>query len=652
MCGIAGYFLRTSLCENSQNIQTLFNSIRQRGPDDEGLCVISRRQRAAQCYRTAHTLPAAGEAFSHIANESTLLSHDIAFLHTRYSIIDLSAGGHQPFFNTARSVVATFNGEIYNYLELREELEACSVQFRTASDTEVLVEGYRVWGERLWNKLNGFWAVALYDFNTDTLILSRDRLGVAPLYYRETRDGFYFASSIQSLIDIDPYGIDIDATVAQNFIETSVKDVANRTFYRQIKSIPAATVITFPRGIVQLQHAKSQQFWNLPHNRLTSNDISFNTAVEELREILFNAVEIRLRADVKVAFELSGGLDSSSVVAAAARLRNNDIRTYTIEVPEKNEERFARAILTKYPLDYRVLSDLEDCFPEEMHRFSGIMEEPFHSPNIYTHYKMRQLMKQDGVSVVLSGAGGDEVFAGYEPAFWPAALRELQQCGRSWHAFRHGIGRNILSRNKRHQTLRSGLRRVYYSNGLRSLYDVLFLKDSHSPQPRITRSVGNSAASFHKTYNDLSFHEQSLYHFKIANIPYYLRSNDHFTMAIPLEHRFPFLDYRVVEFGLQTPIPYLFKDGWTKYIVRRALEPFLPKEIVWRKEKMGFPFAFSRFLSNNHSIFLPLLSNLDIISYEQKTQRDYRSLLQQNPRKLWRLFSTALWLDNQLTNHI
>jgi asparagine synthase (glutamine-hydrolysing) len=267
---------------------------------------------------------------------------------------------------------------------------------------------------------------------------------------------------------------------------------------------------------------------------------------------------------------------------------------------------------------------------------------------------MRQLMKQDGVSVVLSGAGGDEVFAGYEPAFWPAALRELQQCGRSWHAFRHELGHNIHSRRKRQQTLRNGLRMVYDANSLRplrSLYDVLLLKDSHSPQSSITYSLGNSAASFHKIYKDLSFHEQSLYHFTIANIPYYLRSNDHFTMAIPLEHRFPFLDYRVVEFGLQTPIPYLFKNGWTKYIVRRALEPFLPKEIIWRREKMGFPFALSRFLSNNRSTFVPLLTNLNALSYEQTTQKDYNSLLQQNPRKLWRLSSTALWIDNLLINH-
>lgn len=390
MCGIAGYFLKTPSKGASRKILVLLNSIRQRGPDDEGVCLISRKNNLAKFYRTERTSPNLELSLEPLGDGPSKIRHDLALTHTRYSIIDLSSGGHQPFVSSDGSVVLICNGEIYNFYELRRELSNLGISFRTSSDTEVLIEGYRMWGHQIWSKLNGFWAVALYDFNTRSFSLSRDRLGVAPLYYRETMEGLYFASSIQSLVDIEQETVEVDEDKVIGFIQSSLKDFDNSTYFHQIKSIPPATVITFDRETCGVQDSKKFQYWFMPSSRLSSNDLSLEDAVTWYRETFFDAVNIRLRADLKVAFELSGGLDSSSIVAAASILRKNDITTFTIQVPEDDEEPYARLMLEKYQgIDYRVLSDTEDSFLSERQNFSRIMEEPFHSPNIYAHFKMR-----------------------------------------------------------------------------------------------------------------------------------------------------------------------------------------------------------------------------------------------------------------------
>ena len=642
MCGIAGYILKTPSKEVSKKIPVLLNSIRQRGPDDEGVCLISRKNNLAKFYQTERTVRTLDSSLEPFGHGPSTICHDLALIHTRYSIIDLTSGGHQPFVSSDSSVVLIFNGEIYNYLELRRDLSNLGASFRTFSDTEVLIEGYRIWGHELWSKLNGFWAVALYDFNTRSLSLSRDRLGVAPLYYRENKEGVYFASSIQSLVDVEPTTLEIDEDKVVGFIQTSLKDFDNSTFYHQIKSVSPATVVTLGQETCRVQDAKTSQYWFMPRSRLTPQDLSFDEAVNLYRDTFFEAVDIRLRADVNVAFELSGGLDSSSIVAAAAVLRKNEITTFTIQVPEANEEPYARSIREKYQgIDYRVLSDTEDSFLSEKHLISRIMQEPFHSPNIYTHFKMRQQMKNEGVSVVLTGSGGDELLGGYESNFWPQASAELRKSGYAWQAewydiarhYRKGGWRGLISGECRR--LKGPIRQLADKFGLLKLL-----------RPYSNGDLTDAEKYKERYHTQLSFHEQTLFNWNIGYIPYYLRSNDHFTMAIPLEHRFPFFDYRMMEIGLQMPVGYLFKDGWTKYILRKAMAPYLPEKIVWRKTKMGFPFGYERFLSVHRDLFKPAVKQLGNFWVRHEESEDYNKILNKDPKKLWRLYSTALWLES------
>lgn len=638
MCGIAGYLLKRSRGSVQENMDALMGPLRKRGPDDEGVVLIDTKNRDYKSYCTESTVDPVKHVSPHIIDAGSLIEHDLALFHTRYSIIDLSAGGHQPFASSDGRVIAVFNGEIYNYIELKDELSAMGVSFRTDSDTEVLVEGYRKWENDLWPKMNGFWAVAIYDNVKGELCLARDRIGVAPLYYAETEEGLYFSSYIQSLLNIGGPSFGPYNDVIEGFLQTGIKDHDHTTFYQGIKTVPEASCVRIGSGQCSVSGADVLSFWNLPSRRLKPDELSFDDAVEEYRDIFFRAVELRLRADVKVAFELSGGLDSSSVVAAAAMLKNNDITTYTAKIKGADEEPYARSILKKYPVDYRVLAGIEEDFISDFGGFSNLMEEPYDNPNDYTHNRMLEQMKAEGVHVVVTGAGGDEVFAGYEASFWPKAYREWRSMGGMdfWRADWYEFCRRFKTLKTSCETLRH-----YFVDAVPRIVNA--------DKKNVPKHMVQTAALGHlREYSKMSFHEQSIYHFKVALVPYYMRSSDHFTMGIPIEHRFPFLDYRMVEFGLMMPVSYLFRNGWTKYILRKAMEPYLPRKIIWRRKKMGFRFPYRKFFSKYRIYFKPLIEDLRKIGVRGYGYGDYDELLKTDPALLWRILSTAIWVRYNL----
>jgi asparagine synthase (glutamine-hydrolysing) len=597
MCGVGGFVLRAPVGNAAARAGHFLAALRQRGPDDEGVALIDREDAGAP---------------------------DVALAHTRYAIIDLSARAHQPFSSADGSLIAAYNGEIYNYIELRDELRALGVMFRTESDTEVLVEGYRVWGRELWRRLNGFWAVAMYDVRRRAVVFSRDRIGVAPLYFRETDQALLFASTIRPLLSRSD---EIDADVARGFIAHGLKDFDGSTFYRDVRSMPAAAELVLPRGAFRMTDAERFDYWRFPATRWTTADLSLDEAAARVRTTLTRAVELRLRADVPVAFELSGGLDSSSIVAAAATLRSAPVTTYTISVPGRDEEPFARLLRDRYALDYHVLRGDENRFDDDGDTFDAIMEEPYHSPNSFTAWQMRRAMKAEGVAVVVSGSGGDETLAGYEYEFWSAASRELNATGARGHALRHAAAMRFGSSARAKLTVAETIGAIKRAIGV----------EKASTAPRETR-----AARYVGGYESLSFHERSLYQFAVAQLPYYLRNNDHLTMSIPLEHRFPFLDVDMVELGLQMPIEYLYRDGWSKYVLRRAMEKLLPDAVVWRREKMGFPFPLTDFLAKRKTSFDDAARRAVAAGFADAF--DWNQLIASDPVRLWRIVSTGRWL--------
>jgi asparagine synthase (glutamine-hydrolysing) len=631
MCGVGAYVLRHAAV-SATRVERMLAGLRHRGPDDEGVALVSRDAGSIASFCTRQSVAPLRGRLSMLSPDRPGGDHDVALIHTRYAIVDLSDRAHQPFVSQDGSVVAAFHGEIYNYRELRRDLRAEGVVCRTESDTEVLVEGYRAWRDDVWRRLNGFWAVVLYDGRSRRVVVSRDRMGVAPLYYRETSDGVFFSSAIRPLLQLLPNALAIDHDAVRGFIDHGIKDFDAATCYRDVRSFPPAATLAFSREAQRVHDAQRVWEWRYPAARWTPRDLSLDEAAARTRTALVRAVELRLRADVPVVFELSGGLDSSSIVAAAAALGHESASTYTVSVPERDEEPYARSLRDRYPLRYHVVAGGEDSFADQGAEFASIMEEPYHSPNTFTAWQMRRSMKADGGAVVLSGSGGDETLAGYEYEFWSAAARELRATGRRWHAARHALGMRWGSRARARLTVQEAVGRFR-----RTVTPTRRTTDSPVGQP--TRAARHAAG-----YDTLAFHDRALFQFEVAHLPYYLRNNDHVTMSVPLETRFPFLDVDVVELGLQLPVEYLYRDGWSKYVLRRAMQPMLPARVVWRRDKMGFPFPLRRFLRRMQPVFAAECRRVTDAGLVDARAIEWSALLERDPVRLWRLVSTGMWL--------
>lgn len=308
MCGIAGILNPDHEPVRPVDLLRMNRVLGHRGPDDEGFVLIDAKTGAHRSFSGSESCAEKQRELPRLAVSSSAGPANLALAHRRFSIVDLSAGGHQPFFASNGSSCVVFNGELYNYIELREELRRHGVVFRTSSDTEVLIEAYGLWGEACFERFNGFWALAIYDFAKKRLILSRDRFGKKPLFYARFGDSLAFASEIKALLQIPE--IDADKTVNERAVHhwllTGRKNLSNESFFGGVMMLPAGTWARVDPG-APLQPTR---YWKLPDQRLSEKDISVPEASAAILSKLEAAVRIRLRADVPVSVELSGGMDS------------------------------------------------------------------------------------------------------------------------------------------------------------------------------------------------------------------------------------------------------------------------------------------------------------------------------------------------------
>ena len=628
MCGISGIINLSGQAIETNLLVKMNDALSHRGPDDEGYVLVQQHEEkcAEFCGHDSHI--EVRDAFPHISSSlKNSFEANIGLAHRRFSIIDLSSRGHQPFFNSSQECCVITNGEIYNYVEIRKDLEGKGHTFRSNSDTEVIVEAYKAWGVQCFTRMNGMWALALYDFKRRILIISRDRFGKIPLYWTKHQNIIYFASEIKSLLQI--------AEVAQAkavyeaaifpYLAHSRRDLDNTTFFDGIYAMPAASWAIlnehFPQNI--------RQYWQLPTKRLRERDISIQQATAAIRETLEDAVRIRLRADVPWCVELSGGMDSSALVVLASHLSKKQLTTYTVRFPENewNEEHLARSVAHHCRTDHRVVdSPLENFWPEIL-PFTYLQEEPYHSPNLHTNQVIRRMMRAEGIKMLLNGAAGDELFAGYRRYFRQAQTENLLNA-RIGSFFDNGLQWSENPGPVWGLTMPFVETVKQAANGIVA---ALGLKKGTYSYVKAGSSVSNP---------DVLTLTKSLYH-DVTNtkIPYWMSSGNKTTMGIPLEHRLPFLDFRVVELAFSLPVTYLIRHGWHKWILRKALEDVLPQDIVWRKKKMGFPFPFGRFLSNSQKFIKIIVQNAS------NPYVDLSSAIGLMQRENWRLLSFLLWYE-------
>jgi asparagine synthase (glutamine-hydrolysing) len=623
MCGIAGIVgaSRSDRIEEAA-VRRMCNAIVHRGPDDEGI----------------------------LARQNTGLGM------RRLSIIDLS-GGHQPIFNEDGTAWIVFNGEIYNFPELRPDLQAKGHRFSTHTDTETIVHLYEEMGSDCVQKLRGMFAFALWDEKRQKLLIARDRLGKKPLHYALRRGRLYFASEIKSILAVAPELAEVNrAALLQYMYLGYVPDPA--TAFRGIHKLPPGHLLEFERGEVRIR-----KYWDLPHYA-THQPASEEECLEELESRLAEAVRIRLISDVPLGAMLSGGTDSSTVVALMARASSKPVKTFAIGFKQADfdESQYARIVAEKFATDHHELI-LEPDVVGTIEKLTGSLEEPLADSSMLPTYFISCLARQH-VTVALSGDGGDELFAGYE-------RYGIQQKRERFAAIPQTLSR--LYRQHVFPLMPKGMRGRQLSYNLslpwRERYadEMCFIPAFEREMPLLTPEFRATIAESGDPQDILLRYfeqapatdplSQTLYvDTKTYLVEDILTKVDRMSMLTSLEVRVPLLDHEFVEWVTALPPEWKMRGGQQKYILRKLAERVgVPKEVLYRR-KQGFALPLVHWMRNEMRELI-----MTVLLEPRTLQRGYfdaagvRRLLDEHfsgrrdrSSAIWRLLIFELWHRNFL----
>ena len=583
MCGIAGLYDRHGRADLGR-VQAMSQLLRHRGPDDEGMVLIDPVGGQWSTHGGADT-PAAvfrsglpwAPAGSHGAPATA--RHGVALAHRRLAIVDLEPTGHQPLCDASQKLWIVYNGEIYNHVELRQELERAGHAFRGTSDTEVIVAAYRQWGEGCLSRFNGMFAFALWDAGKQRLFCARDRFGVKPFYYQYDGHGFAFASEARALVLTQAWRIQPHLPAVRDLLALDWVDHESHTFFEGLRQLPAGHWLA-----VGEDGFRVERWWSLPDDGPAGGTAEDHA--REFAELFTDAVKLRLRADVEVGSCLSGGLDSSAVLTTAARLKNAGLHAFTCayeEGPAYDERRYVRAVAEATGAHSHVVVPDGSDFWSVFDALTDHQGEPTAGQGVYSQWQVMKLAQQHRLKVLLDGQGGDETLAGYF-RYLPTRLRDLAATGQ-WSRFaalfgpvadRLGLGTTLLHTFEPWLPgpLVAGLRRRFGQGKDRVLASRLRKVPSQAPRaPRGSRS---------------GLWDQLAFDTLVRQLPSLLRYEDRSSMAFGIETRLPFLDYRLVEFAFSLPDNERLDGVTTKAIARAALGDRVPRVVLERRDKMGF----------------------------------------------------------------
>ena len=508
--------------------------------------------------------------------------------HQRLSIIDLTETGNQPIASKDENSWIIYNGEVYNYKELRGELEKLGHHFKGQSDTEVVLAALEYWGpDEAFARFNGMWALAWLDRRNNRLVLSRDRVGIKPLHFCLENGWFYFASELKTILEMAEHKFSLNYQVVGEYLVQSLIEASTATFFEGIQKIPAASygVVDLSAEVLKLE---LKTYWDLKEEQFATT--SESTLIEQIRELFIDAVRLRLRSDVPVGVLLSGGIDSSSVASVMQRILGKDADLKILSAVSKDsryDESLFIDIMSQY-LNCQVRKVVLDFQPDEafdyLEQVCWFNDEPIGSFSNVAHYLLMQKAKELGVTVILSGQGADELLCGYKKylGFYVQAL--LHQ-GNYYKAsevlcsfWRQGtiLNQFTIAEAKRY------LPRYFQDTEL----DIRGSNLKHF----VPRFVGLSPG--------MTVQKRQILDLETYSVPALVHYEDRMSMAWAREIRVPFLDYRLIEALIHLPPEIKLRNGWTKYIFRKAMEPYLPKQITWRKDKQGFVNPQSEWLKN------------------------------------------------------
>ncbi|MBN1294731.1 MAG: asparagine synthase (glutamine-hydrolyzing) [Candidatus Latescibacteria bacterium] len=591
MCGIAGLFDLTRKPIAVQDLKKMSDIIKHRGPDDSGISLLEENPERCLFTRDYNTI-------------SQTKPYYAGFAHRRLSIIDLSVNGVQPMPDKTNELWITYNGEIFNYRELRTELESCGRTFRTQTDTEVILQAYDEWGIHCLDTFNGMWAFAIWDTKSRRLFVVRDRFGIKPLYYTFKNGTFAFASEPKALLCLDQISHDPDNRAIADYLVHSRVDCFDWTFFSDIKRLEPGCYFDIPIDGQSLPEPK--RWWNLAETLYT---VSENGSEEQFLELFRSSVKLRLRSDVPIGTCLSGGLDSTAVVCVARPwLTSSNQKTYSAMYDSsfnEDESKYIDEVAKFTHLEnYPVYPSAEDLL-KHIEEFIRFQDEPFVSTSQFAQFKVFQTAKNNGTTVTLDGQGADEALAGYQYLHhvYVAGLLRSNRFGkalRELSAFRAVTGTSY----------RVSVPAVI--GGLFTHRTMIRLANRYDPGRSISwikPDIVNSASSINapESPGSLDWLNKRLYElFTVSSLPALLRYEDRNSMACSVEARLPFLDHRLVSFMFSLPPEQKIRDGWTKHIMRKTLHGIIPESIRTRTDKIGFTTPEARWFRQD---LLPFIRN-------------------------------------------
>jgi len=635
MCGIAGFVTKTQKLGPGQLLQ-VSKTLRHRGPDDEGFLFIGSNGKAIEVFSGEFGKPDFIENVKSFG-EIEPLTIETGLLHRRLSIIAPENEGHQPMTDLEKKIWLVFNGEIYNYLSLREELKKEGCIFKTRTDSEVLLQAYKIWGVDCLSRLDGMWSFAILDLNKNQLFASTDRTGIKPFYYHKDETGFCFSSEIKAFKN---FGIEFseNKSTVSRYLAFGLSDESSQTLFQNITRLQAGKYLILDLKTEEVQIQNYHQ-WRVNQNYDFQPFIKESEQVEQIRNLLLEMISLRLQSDVPLGVCLSGGIDSSTIAGLTAYAdkisKNSGVRKAFMAVLPKgsfgDESHFAKMMAEKSGFEFFSTEPQASEFVTSFENLIYTMDEPPPGLNAFSQYEVFRKVAKEGVKVTLDGQGADEIFAGY-PRHHESNLAE---------GLKHSVcqfGSLVAGKEALLNYLRSGI-------GSKNSAALL---NQYKPETAIFNpmvfELAGEKGNFYNSVNQGLINE-----FNSSSLPFLLKAADRNSMRWSIESRMPFADFTpLVQYLFETPGSAKIQNGFTKSLLRKAASPFVPHQILNRKDKVGFAAPNMLWLNQLYKDKSLELLKVDSEFVDFKTLEKYRTKILGNMQIpdfqiFWRVLAYLEW---------
>jgi len=567
---------------------------------------------------------------------STLNNNIILF--RRLKIIDLSNKANQPFENKMNNIQIVFNGEIYNYLELKKELKKYKINFHTNSDTEVVLNSYIKWGIDFVNKLRGMFSIVIFDNKKNKILFFRDHFGQKPLYYSFYDNGLIISSEIKDILFIKNK-FELSQKSIDKYLIRGWTDDSHETFYKDIHSLSAATY-----GEYTKKEFKIKRYWKLKYR---DNDYD----KDELKNVFYENIKLHLRADVPLAFTLSSGMDSSSILSTALNCNINNYKAFSIKQnydDEIDETKIIKKFVKKIGLNHQFLKFNYNDHTNLLEELIQNQDEPINHPSFVYQYLLRKEISRQGFKVLLTGEGGDEVFGGYNRMYAPYLIENFLKSGKKIDKIFKKNMNEISNFNQKKIERRSidifkNFSKINNDIEDESIFKILNLNDS---------KLSNEL----KFYNDANPYNKNYYknflqnHLTCRDIPNILRQEDRISMSQGIENRSPMVDHKLIEYVFSLKSKYFMKNGITKFLLKDIMRDQLPNNFIINK-KIGRPGAYSNIIYSNYlEKFIDFLNTNDFNMDLYNNNKIKKILLKKKKNHmydptLFRILNILIWKD-------